>query len=387
MAKNSMFRATIGVLAFGVIMVLAVVVASCGSGRSSGGVVVGDTLRFKYADHINIIRYDGYTLVSLVNPWKRGSELHRYVLVDRKDSARVHDLPQGTVVYTPLERTVVFPSPHCYLLSVLGAGQTIRGVCDLAYINIPHIQSAVKRSAIADCGNSMSPSVERIVSLQPQAIFVSPFDGVSYGQLDHIGVPLIECAEYMETSALGRAEWMRFYGLLMGKERVADSLFDVVEHNYKAGMALARKSRVSPKVVTERVVSGVWYCPGGRSSMGRLIADAGGRYAFAADTNSGSLTLSPEKVVAEASDADCWLFVYNGMKAPSRSQLLDEYAGYKMLKAFRKGGVYGCGATTGIPYFEEMSFRPDFLLMDFVRMFHPDLNLNSATRYYKPIVE
>lgn len=377
--KNQKFH----ILSFIAFLVVAFSV-SCGNGAGKSGNAAGDTLRFKYAEHISAVRYDGYTVVSLSDPWHQGKELHRYVLVNRSDSSRLAgSLPEGTVVYVPLERNVVFTSPHCYLLEQLGAQQTIKGVCDLAYINLADVQSAARRGVIADCGNSMSPSVECIVGLQPQAIFVSPFDGVSYGQMERIGVPLIECADYMETSALGRAEWMRFYGMLFGKEHEADSLFNVVEHGYEKGMKLARKSRLHPKVITERVVSGVWYCPGGKSSMGRLIADAGGRYAFASDTHSGSLTLSPEKVISDAADADCWLFVYNGQKALDRNQLLSEYQGYKILKAFQKGEIYECGSTTGVPYFEEISFRPDCLLADFVRIFHPDLHLTGATRYYK----
>lgn len=361
---------------------LAATLISCGGSVGRGSGASGDTVRMKYAEHITIVRHRGYTEVSLSNPWKAGSVLHRYILVERKDSASARNLPDGTVVYTPVSRSVVFTSPHCWLLSELGAAKAISGVCDLPYINIPSVQRAAKSGAVADCGNSMSPSVERIVSLRPQAIFVSPFEGASYGQIDHIGVPVIECADYMETSALGRAEWMRFYGMLVGRGRTADSLFAAVERGYRSGMALARKSSVRPKVLTERVAGGVWYCPGGRSSMGRLIVDAGGRYAFSADTHSGSLTLSPEKVIADAADADCWLFVYSGSMAPRCSQLLSEYPGYRMIKAFKSGNVYACGSTTGVPYFEEVSFRPDFLLNDFVKIFHPDLGITTPLRYY-----
>ena len=91
----------------------------------------------------------------------------------------------------------------------------------------------------------------------------------------------------------------------------------------------------------------------------------------------------PEKVMSSAQDADCWFFVYNGMKAPDRKFLLDEYKGYEMIKAFKEGNVYECGSTTGIPYFEEISFRPDSLLFDFAKIFHPDIYHNAHTRYYK----
>lgn len=345
--------------------------------------VVGDTVRMKYAEHISIVKYDGYTLVSLSNPWKTGAVLHRYVLVDRKDSAEARNLPKGTVVYTPVNRAIVFTSPHCYLLGEIGASRAVKGVCDLAYINIPQVQQAAKSGSIADCGNSMSPSVERIVSTKPQAIFVSPFEGASYGQIDRLGVPVIECADYMETSALGRAEWMRFYGMLVGKGHESDSLFDVVDRKYAEYRSLAKMSAVHPRVITERVVSGVWYCPGGRSSMGRLISDAGGRYAFADDSHSGSLTLSPEKVIAKASDADMWFFVGSGAGLMSRGQLLSEYSGYKMIKAFRTGNVYECLPSMNNQYFEKISFRPDFLLLDFVKIMHPDLKINKNQLFYE----
>ncbi|MDK7751091.1 ABC transporter substrate-binding protein, partial [Brevibacterium sp. UMB10442] len=116
---------------------------------------------------------------------------------------------------------------------------------------------------ITDCGESMKPNVEKIITLEPQAIFVSPFENSGgYGRLDKAGVPLIECAEYMETSALGRAEWMKFYGILVGKEKEADSLFNVVKTNYWKLHNLAKKSKLSRSVLPDRKVGSVWYVPG-----------------------------------------------------------------------------------------------------------------------------
>lgn len=361
---------------------LVAVSLSCGGKGTSAYSSAGDTLHFKYAEHITMVRHDGYTEVSLSNPWKPGAELHRYLLVPRADSARMLNLPQGTVVYTPVQRAVVSTAPHCWLLDELGAANAISGVCDLPYINMMSVHQAVRSGKVVDCGNSMSPSVEHIVSLGAQAILVSPFDGVAYGQLDHIGVPIIECAEYMETSALGRAEWMRFYGALVGREKQADSLFEEVERNYIEWSQLARASKVKPRVITERVVSGTWYCPGGKSSMGKLIADAGGNYVFADDGHSGSLSLSPEKVIDKAANANRWLFVGGGKEMLTPSQLLAEYKGYGLLRAFKEGQVYECLPSMRNPYFEESSFRPDFLLIDFVRIFHPELTSGTAPHYY-----
>lgn len=361
-------------------------VYACGGKRTGSVAQGGDTVRMEYAKHITIVKHDGYTTAELSNPWRKDAVLHRYVLVSRKDSARMASkvsAMDGTVVYTPVGRGVMFSAPHCYLMGELGAADAVSGVCDLNYINLSYLHKAVSEGRVADCGNGMSPSVERIVSVSPDALFVTPFEGVNYGQLANIGVPLVECADYMETSALGRAEWMKFYGMLVGRENEADSLFAVVKRNYADYKDRAMKSALRPRVITERVVSGVWYCPGGESSMGQLLRDAGVDYVFADDKHSGSLTLSPEKVIEKAATADWWLFVNSGAGNLDRNGLLTEYEGYKMIKAYREGHVLECIPSMSNPYFEQISFRPDFLLADFISWFHPELHISPSAHYYK----
>lgn len=361
-------------------------VYACGGKRTGSVAQGGDTVRMEYARHITIVKHDGYTTAELSNPWRKDGVLHRYVLVSRKDSARMASelsALDGTVVYTPVKRAVLFSAPHCYLMGEIGAADAVSGVCDLNYINLPYLHKAVSEGRVADCGNGMSPSVERIVSVSPDALFVTPFEGVNYGQLANIGVPLVECADYMETSALGRAEWMKFYGMLVGRENEADSLFAVVKRNYADYKDRAMKSALRPRVITERVVGGVWYCPGGESSMGQLLRDAGVDYLFADDKHSGSLSLSPEKVIEKAATADWWLFVNSGAGNLDRNGLLTEYEGYKMIKAYREGHVLECVPSMSNPYFEQISFRPDFLLADFISWFHPELHILPSAHYYK----
>ncbi len=361
-------------------------VYACGGKRTGSVAQGGDTVRMEYARHITIVKHDGYTTAELSNPWRKDGVLHRYVLVSRKDSARMASelsALDGTVVYTPVKRAVLFSAPHCYLMGEIGAADAVSGVCDLNYINLPYLHKAVSEGRVADCGNGMSPSVERIVSVSPDALFVTPFEGVNYGQLANIGVPLVECADYMETSALGRAEWMKFYGMLVGRENEADSLFAVVKRNYADYKDHAMKSALRPRVITERVVGGVWYCPGGESSMGQLLRDAGVDYVFADDKHSGSLSLSPEKVIEKAATADWWLFVNSGAGNLDRNGLLTEYEGYKMIKAYREGHVLECVPSMSNPYFEQISFRPDFLLADFISWFHPELHILPSAHYYK----
>ncbi|MCI6550148.1 MAG: ABC transporter substrate-binding protein [Prevotella sp.] len=365
------------------------VLASCSVRTAKTDAVQGDTVTFRYAEHIAMVRYKGYTKVTLADPWKSGRVLHTYLLVPKKAPLPPH-LPKGTVVRTPLRRTVVFPTAHCQLLYTIGAPEAISGVADLKYILIPdiHRRCALKTGPmkVTDCGDAMAPMIEKIIETRPDAMIVSPFENSGgYGKIEQIGVPVIEAADYMETSALGRAEWMRFYGLLFGREQAADSLFGVVDSTYRVLKRIAMKLPRGRSILTERKTGSVWYCPGGRSTIGQLIADANGAYAFADDRSSGSLALSFEQVLNKAGETNVWAFKYNGKRPLSRRDLLAEFHGYASLKAFRTGEIYECNCSE-VPFFEEVGFRPDRLLREFILLTHPGAELGKL-RYFSKLNE
>lgn len=356
---------------------IAVSLSSCGNKSGVGVSSSGDTIRFRYATLLTRIAHDRYDEIIINDPWKKGHVLHKYCLVKRVDSAQVGNLPVGSdVVYLPVNRAVVATAPLCQLMLWLQAPTVIKGVCDAEYVNIAELQKLIAQGTITSCGSSMAPSLEQMAVLHPQALFMSSYENGSFSMLKRLKAPVIECVEYMEPNALARAEWMRFYGLLIGKERQADSLFTQVEKSYKNLVALAAKAKQRPMVLTERVTSGTWYCPGGASSMATLLSDANARYVFAHDTHSGSLSLAPEAVVAAAHDADVWLFTYLGPRPLSKQQLLAEYHGYANIKAFRNAKIYQCSSERST-YFNEVSFHPDFLLADMIKIFHPDMISHS----------
>ncbi len=361
--------------------VLAVVILIAVFKRPTAHSPVGqDGGRSPHASLLSMTQGDGYWRVDIRDPWKQDRTLHTYVLVSRKDSARVRDLPDGTLIYTPVERSVVFTAAHCQLLCWLGAGQAITGVCDMKYINIPWV-----RAHAEDCGDGMLPMVENIVDLRPQVLLISPFENSGgYGRLEQTGIPIVETADYMETSPLGRAAWMRFYGLLYGRSHEADSLFQTVDSTYRQLCGEAAAMPKGRSVLTERITGSTWYVPGGRSTMGVMLADAHAGYAWAADEHSGSLPLSFEEVLDKAGQSDLWLVKYNGPEPLTRDMLQAEYHGYSQLKALNGGEVYACN-TTRKPYFEEVSFRPDLLLREIISLTHPGWMPADSLRYYERI--
>ena len=358
--------------------------AACRGGQTSSVQVVGDTLAFKYATQLSVVRYDGYTEVTLKNPWKEGMTLHQYVLVPANASEIPAHIPNGTIIRTPLSRSMIFSTVHCAMLMDFGKQDCISGVADLKYIKIPWIQQQVKEGKISDVGDGLSPVIEKIIDQRPDALFLSPFENSGgYGKLEDIDIPIVECAEYMETTPLGRAEWLRFYGLLFGCEQKADSLFDAIDKNYNHLKALVtQKNR--PSVLLDNVTGSVWYVPGGKSTIGQMIQDAGGNYPWAGDEHSGSVSLPFESVLEKAGEADVWLFRYSGDHDITYNELGSEYHGYNQFKAFREHQVYGCNVELS-PFYEETPFHPDWLLNDFIRILHPEQDHLAPLRYYKKL--
>ena len=366
------------------ILILAVSLLSCSDRRAGGKAETGDTVVFKYARLIRIEQRSDYRLVTIKNPWKEGKVLHRYQLVDR-DAADVQPEHGATVVRVPLQRSVVFTSVHAAILSELGATRQVAGVADRKYMKVDYVSEGVKSGRIADCGDGMSPLVEKIIDAGADAILLSPFENSGgYGRLEEIDIPLIECAEYMEQSPLARAEWIRFYGILYGRQHQADSIFGIVDSNYGLLKKLATTSRIVSTVLTDKQTGSVWYVPGGRSTIGQMLKDAQCRYPFADDEHSGSLALPFEAILEKAGEADVWLFRYDSQQPITRQQLLSEQPGYAQLRPVKTDNLYGCNVMTSM-FYEESPFRPDLLLQDFIHILHPDIPNMLPLRYYKKV--
>lgn len=264
----------------------------------------------------------------------------------------------------------------------LGVAGHIAGVCEPEYIFDPTIHAMIDESLIADCGSGMYPNIEKILEISPDAIFVSPFEGNGYAQLEKLGIPLIQCADYMETSPLGRAEWIRFYGRLFGAENKADSLFNVIRDRYESLAGLASDFHDNPKVMLDTRSGSAWYTAGGMSTIGIMLADAGADYAFADMSGSGSIPLAFESVYEKAQDSDIWFLKNSTSGNLTYGQLEKDFSGYSRFLPFQNRKIWVCDVYR-TPYFEETAFHPELLLNDFIAIIHPESGLTA--NYYHPL--
>ena len=342
-----------------------------------------DTIR--YAQGFTVHRFDDYTAVEVRDPWYSTRLLQRYLLIDR-DRPVPGNLPKGTVVQVPAQNIVVYTSVHAAIIEQLGETERIIGVCEPRYMDTPSIQEGLKAGRIADMGEATAPNVELMIDKGAELVIVSPFQNSGYGPVEKLGIPILEGADYMESSPLGRTEWIRFYGMLFGKEALADSIFRNTEKNYLDLKRLITADTFRPTVISEKKFGASWFMPAGESYIANMYADAGADYVFKDLPGAGSTPLAFETVLDRAIHADMWLIKYNQSKDMTYGDLRAEYTPYENFDAFKNRRIYSCN-TGLVPYYEEFPLHPDYLLKDLIWVFHPELLPGYTPRYYRKMPE
>ncbi|MFR9166786.1 MAG: ABC transporter substrate-binding protein [Dysgonomonas sp.] len=339
----------------------------------------------KYAKGFSVKNYTDYRIVTVNDPWDSLKVLQTYVLVD-KNKSMPQNLPEGTLVRTPLGSVAVYSTIHCTVLDKFGLLSIVKAVCEPEYINLSYIKDGLKKGNIVDLGLASNPNVEKLIMVDPEAILASPIQGTPYGSIEKTGIPMIEIPDYMENTPLGRAEWIRFYSLFTGKEQLADSLFTEIETEYNRVKNIIASVSHRPSVFTEMKYGNTWYVAGGNSFIGNLLNDAGANYVWKDDKSTGAKPLSFESVLDRAGDAEFWLIKYNQTENMTYKSLEKESKAYSYFDAFKNKNIYACN-TGKSTYYEDLSIHPELILQNMAYIFHPSLFPEYKPKYYNKIAD
>lgn len=371
-----------------ILLFVSVLLSSCSGNKKTVELVnnaIDTVYKVEYAKGFTVKKYTDYKEVTVVDPWDSTRILQRYILLDKAKDLPPN-LPEGTVIRTPLSSVVVYSTIHCATLNEIGVLNTVKGVCEPHYIDIDYIQNGIKDGTIADLGQASNPIVERIVEVDPEAIFATPIQGRTYGSIDKAGIPIIETPDYMEPLPLGRAEWIRFYSLFFDNESHVDSLFNATVANYNTIKNKLVSVEDKPSVFIDLMYGNSWYISGGGSFISRMLSDAGATYVWSDDNKVASTPLAFEQVLDKAGEAQFWLIKYNQPNDLTYTSLEKEYKPYSYFSAFKNRNVYGCNASQK-SYYEDLPIHPDYILEDFAFIFHPHLFPDYTPRYYGKIAE
>lgn len=325
---------------------------------------------------------NGLVRVDISDPWHEGRTLARYALVHR-DSVVPEGLPADVkIVRTPIDKAAVFSSVHTEAMLELGAIEAVKAIADRQYFAPGDtISQLVDQGLVVDLGNVSSPSAELMAASGITTVLRSPMQDINSAKYPDM-VVAVECADYMEPTPIGRAEWILLLGELCGKRDEARKIFDEVIDNYSSLVFKAQGAQSpKPKVLAETEYSGAWYVAEGGSYMARMLADAGAVWPWADTDGAGSLTLSLEEVASKALDADLWLVrSYGYDTTPSTLKALNPR--YTAFKAWKNGNIYSCN-TKENNIFNDAAFHPDRVLAEYIAIFHPEVQPDYKLKYFK----
>lgn len=235
-----------------------------------------------------------------------------------------------------------------------------------------------------DFSNEMKPDAEKVIASGADMLMLSMYEGRDTSVYSRMGIKIVACHDFMELSPLGRARWMKRYGRMWGVGERADSLYEVVEKNYRMLSSMSKNEKVRPRVFFDLMYGNLWYQPSEKSSMGALVIDAGGALPFHIVQDGGSKALSREQVLSGAKDADVWIIRYQGRKKLTLSDLKALDPVYSQFRAFINGNVWACN-TDETAYFDEAPFRPDYQLEDIISILHPKLKHKKQLHYFSRV--
>lgn len=329
----------------------------------------------KYAKSFEVSTYEGYKTITLKNPWPGTDKTFTYALVEKTGSLQNPE-DYDAVVQVPVKRIVVTSTTHIPSLEMLDEIESLVGFPDLNYISSEKTRDRISEEKITELGKNEDINTEILIDLSPDAVIGFAIDGnnSTFSTIQSTGIPVLYNSDWTETSPLGKAEWIKFFGLLFNKERQADSIFNTIEKEYLNAKEIAKKAIKTPTVISGAMFKDIWYMPQGDSWAAKFIEDANGDYLWKVASGTGSLSLNLESVIEKGHNAEIWI---GPGQFTSLAEIKNASQAYAQFKAFKEDQVYTYsmkkGPTGGVIYFELAPNRPDLVLKDHVKILHPEL--------------
>jgi iron complex transport system substrate-binding protein len=343
--------------------------------------------QIQYAKGFSIVNYNGYSIVTVKNPWPKATKTYRYILKE-KNGIVPDSLKQNPIISVPIQTIVVTSTTHIPSLEMLGEEKTLVAFPNLDYISSEKVRNLIEAKKLKEIGNNQSLNTEVLIDLQPNVIIGYGIDNnnPTLDNLQKSGLKVMLNGDWNEETPLGKAEWIKFFGALYGKQKEANEIFSKIATDYLATIEIAKKATTKPTVLAGDMFEDKWYLPKGSSWGSQLLKEANANYLWAETKGTGSLSLSFETVLGRAQNADVWITSgqFGSLKAMS-----DSNPHYRQFKTFQQKNVYSFtrkkGKTGGVLYYELAPNRPDIVLKDILKIMHPELLPNYELFFFEKI--
>ena len=294
------------------------------------------------------------TTITIYSPWQKGKVMQQLTIGN------------GLLA----ERVVCTSATHMGFISELGMMDKVVGVCRPERV---YNLREEDRERITDIGDDMQPSMEKILLLNPDLVILYTYaqgDPIP-AQVEALGIPILYCNEWTETTPLARAEWIRLFGAVFGCLNHADSIFASVKDAYEQLKVDSLKFK-GKSIMSGMSWRGTWYVPAGGTFMGNLFRDAGAQYKYENNPSTSSIPLTMEQALQDFAQADVWV----GCEANSLKELEAIDKKHTWFNAFQTGQVYNfrrralpSGAND---FWESATVHPERVLQDLQKVLRGD---------------
>lgn len=329
-----------------------------------------------YARRFRLFRRGEVTVVEIMSGQEAYPDTLRYLLLP-EGKPQPSGFAGYMVIHTPVRRIAVFSTTHAGFLDLLDQTGRIAGVSRSELVNTPSLRQRIAEGKVTEIGMPFSPDQEALLALDPDLVCAPALPSTrkaGYQALVQMNVPVLVVAEWLESSPLGRAEWIKLFGALVGKEELAREQFAAIESSYLKIAALSRNLSNRPTVLTGLPVKDSWYVPAGGSYVAAMLRDAGALYQWRDLPGTGSVPLTIEAVWPVALEADYWL---NTGTVSTLDELVAVDSRFGQMRSVKERRVWNnnrqLNAAGGNAYWERGVVRPDLVLKDLVMIFHPGL--------------
>lgn len=335
--------------------------------------------------------HNHYKLLTLLDPWAGAEQIFQYVLVQCGAPAPT-DYPNAAIIEVPVQQAAVLTSTELPHLHALGLLDRLVAVEEFDYVNTPAVRTKIDAGELQEVGGGANANVEMLIDLAPDLVVAFAYgnpDHDAHPKLIEAGLPVVLNAGYMETTPLGRSEWVKVTALFFNAEERANAVFAEIAKKYAEMAKLADSVTERPTVLVGIARGDGWRVPGGGSYFARYIADAGGAYLWADTDSTGSLPLDFEVVFDRARDADFWIPNTGAWFTLANVAAVDER--YTDFAAYANAAIYNNNANLnawgGNDYWETGVANPHLVLADLIKIFHPDLLPEHEMIWFQQLAE
>lgn len=348
------------------------------------------TLSNEFAKGFEIVHSDSCTLLRVYNPWQGAKNIdYNYYFVDSTKHCHIDFSSNSEVFKTSIKRLICLSTTHIAFIDELMKSSSIVGVSGISFVSSTSLISRIKKGEVVDVGYDQNLNYELIVSLKPDAVLCYGVGAESVGyllKLKELGIKLIFIGDYLEDNPLGKAEWIKAFGVILNANERADSVFNSIKCEYNYATKLVQSVKTKPRVFLNLPYKDSWYFPGGSNYFIKMVEDAGGDYLFKFLGGSKSYTISYEKAIETGMNADVWL---NPGAAYSLADIKQSDERLLFLSPIKKGQVYNNNLRSSInggnDFWESGVVHPNLILKDLIYIFHPELLPEHKFYYYRKI--